>query len=262
MTNEELAVKAKDGDQDALLELWKQNSGLIYLKSRSTFNAVQLFGRYDVDLDDLMQSAFLGLWEAVERFEPGGEYTFTTFLNTTLKTAFSEATGKRTRRQLRDPLNLNMALSLDAPLGDDPEGATLGDIIPDPKDAYSEAEEKLWQEQLHAEMEKALSRLEPEQRTVLRLRFYEGLNREAIAAQMGMSESAVRTLEYHAFTELRKPRIRRGLEDYIDLHTNFYAVGSWERQESPVEFSVVRREEMRERYARRFEREPATIPAL
>ena len=261
MTNEELAVKAKDGDQDALLELWKQNSGLIYLKSRSKFNAVQLFGRYDVDLDDLMQSAFLGLWEAVERFEPGGEYTFTAYLNTTLKTALAEATGGRTKRQLRDPLNT--ALSLDVPLDDDdPDGATLEAIVPDPKDAYSEAIERIWREQLHAEMEKALNRLEPDHRTVLRLRFYEGLNREAIAAQMGMSESAVRTLEGHALAELRKPRMRRGLEDYIDLHTNFYAVGSWERQESPVEFSVVRREELRERYARRFEREPATIPAL
>ena len=37
MTNEELAVKAKAGDGEALLDLWKQNAGLIYLKARTKF---------------------------------------------------------------------------------------------------------------------------------------------------------------------------------------------------------------------------------
>lgn len=259
MTNEELAVKAKAGDGEALLDLWKQNAGLIYLKARTKFNSLQLFGRCDVDLDDLTQSAFLGLVEAVERYEPGEEYTFASYLNTTLKTAFSEATGGRTVKQSRDPLNV--AQSLDAPLGDDPDAETLEAIVPDPKDPYSEAEERIWQEQLQEAMKKTLRRLQPEHRLILHLRFYDCLNREAIAARMGMTESAVRTLEDHAMRELRKPKNRIDLEGYIDLHTDFYATGSGKRQTSPVERSLVCREWMRERLAGSYERELA-IPAL
>ena len=155
-----------------------------------------------------------------------------------------------------------MAQSLDASLGDDPDAETLEALVPDPKAAYSEAEERIWQGQLHAAMEKALGRLKPEHRKILRLRFYDGLTRVEIAVQTGMSESAVRTLENQAMNELRKPRNRIGLEDFIDLHTNFHAIGSAERQESPVEFSVVRREEMREWYAWRFDRDLTTMPAL
>lgn len=247
MENEELAVKAKCGDGEALLDLWKQTAGLIYVKARARYNSLQLFGRCDVDLDDLLQSAFLGLVEAVERFDPDGEYTFTAYLNTTLKTAFSEAAGCRTHKQFRDPLN--HAQSLNAPLGDDPDAETLETVVPDPLDNFSCVEEAIWLEQLHAAMENALNKLLPVQAQVLRLRFYEGLSRDAIAEKMSLGESAVRTLENRALTELRKPKNRKELEEYIDLRTDFYYRGSTKRQESPVEVLAERRDWMWKKYA-------------
>ena len=264
MTNEELAVKAKGGNQDALLELWEQNSGLVYVMARRKFAQLEADGNTcGVELDDLKQAAFLALVSAVGYFETEKGIAFTTYWGNTVKTEFNALLGIRTSK--RDPLNT--ALSLDAPLDDGPDNGTMGDTISDPKDAYSEAEERMWQELLHTVIDKALSSLPREEEKVLRLRYYDGLTFTEVSKALGLKNKFVaRNLENAAFLKLhwmnRDVSLLSELEDLIDLHTNFYAVGSWERQESPVEFSVVRREEMRERYARRFAREPATIPAL
>ena len=66
MTKEELAVRVKNGDRDALLELWEQNHGLASFFARRRYNRLEAFGNMrGVDMDDLTQAAFLALVSAV-----------------------------------------------------------------------------------------------------------------------------------------------------------------------------------------------------
>ena len=66
MTNEELAIKAKDGDADALLKLWEQNSGLTHIFARRKHDQLMANGNMcGVDMEDLTQAAFLALVRAV-----------------------------------------------------------------------------------------------------------------------------------------------------------------------------------------------------
>lgn len=250
MTNEELAVKAKAGDGEALLELWEQNTRLagIFVSRRMAI-LVANGNMRGVDADDLKQAAFLAMVRAVNYFDPDKGIPFSAYWGNTVKVEFNALLGIRTRK--RDPLDA--ALSLNAPLGDDPDAETLETIVPDSSDGFADVEETIWRKELHAAMENALGKLLPVQAQVLRLRFYEGLPRNAIAEQMNMGESEVRTLEYHAITELRKPKNRRDLEEYVDLRTDFYRRGSVKRQESPVEVLVERRDWIRKRCARKFE---------
>ena len=72
MTNEELAKKIREtGDRDALEHLFRRNLPLIrkWLYGYSNY----------VDIADLEQEAFLGLWDAAMRFESDREVKFATY---------------------------------------------------------------------------------------------------------------------------------------------------------------------------------------
>lgn len=137
---------------------------------------------------------------------------------------------------------------------------TLEAVIPDPKDDFEDATEKIWREQLHKTLEKALSGLSPEHEKALKLRYFDELGYKAISEKMCVSYDAVRQLVAAAKRSLWKSEVRKELEEYIDLHTNFYFGGNVERQESPVEILAERREWMRERYRWKFTDE-AEMPA-
>ena len=83
-------------------------------------------------MDDLEQEAFIALLDALERWrEADGPLLSVYALR--LKAAFTEATGQRTQRDRLDPLD--RALSLDAPLSDDPDADTLEAVVEDPAGA-------------------------------------------------------------------------------------------------------------------------------
>lgn len=122
MSNEELAVLIQSGRRELLLKLWEGVRRYAWKKSAA-------WPRAGLEVEDLMQAAFLALLEAVNSFSPdkGGFLTWYTFR---LKTAFAEVTGWRTEHQRRDPLRA--AVSLDASLTDEEGDVTLADTIPDP----------------------------------------------------------------------------------------------------------------------------------
>ena len=83
-----------------------------------------------------------------------------------------------------------------------------------------------------------------DEEAVIRARYYQGRTLEEIGPQ-------ARTLESHALVKLRKPRVRRELEQYIERRTPYYmTVGVQTFQntgESAVERIVFLREQMRSR---------------
>lgn len=70
MTNEELVLQIRNAVSPAelMLQLWKQNYGLIY-KIANRYKSLD-------DIEDLLQEGFLGLYEAVRHYNPdiGGSF--------------------------------------------------------------------------------------------------------------------------------------------------------------------------------------------
>lgn len=236
MTNEELAVLIQSGERDRLPELWDQVEKLVARKAK---HWMALYGGFGgVTFDDLYNSGYMAMVAAVDSFDPATGYKFTTYLALPLKTAFAVAGGYRTKRQTLDPLRT--AASLDAPLGDEEDGATLGDLQEDPAaaQALTAAEDEIFNQQLHDALEKALHSLPEEQEAVIRAHYYQGKTYREIGPQ-------ARDLEYHALRKLRHPKITRELRQYLEERTPYYSgvgLGAFQRGGSQPERLTILRE--------------------
>lgn len=245
MTNEELVALIQAGERDRLPELWEQVERFVARQANRLLIAMgDSAATYGLEFDDLYNSGYLALVSAVELYDPEPGMQFIGFLALRLETAFAEAGGWRTRRQKRDPIN--NSTSMDKPIGEEDDGGTVGDFIPDPAaaQAFQDVEERLYHEQLHAALERVLNTLEADEEATIRARYYQGRTREEIGPH-------ARTLESHALVKLRRSRVRRELEQYIERRTPYYmSVGVQAFQntdESAVERIVFLREQMRGR---------------
>ena len=245
MTDEELATKAKTGDEAALMELWENKRGMAYTWARSTFRKHwELGDTRGSDLDDLMQTAFIALMRAVYYFDPDKPWAFSTCYGNTLKREFADLLRTREGHKLDA---LNYSVSIDAPMGGTNESDTdlWADILEDPADCFEEVEDRIYQEQLHNALENALSQIPEKQGTAVRLRYLQDKGWAAVAEMMGFEYSYVRRLAKKGLESLRQEEIRTELEEFVDLRTNFYRNGSVKDQTSGVELNVIRREEIR-----------------
>lgn len=217
MSNEELAVAIQAGATELMGELWQQVAGLIKWKANHIMTALDLRGgQCGVEFDDLMQTGYLALAAAVGDYTPG-EWKFTTYLDKHLKTAFADATGFRTQKGRRDPVRY--ALSLDKPLGDEPDGDTLSDIVEDPRGAAAieQVEELLWNAQLKSAVDQVLRDLPEGQRAAVQCRYWDGLTYDEAGAQMCIQSGEARNLEARALRQLRKPQNMKRLRPFYDF---------------------------------------------
>ena len=130
VNREELVPRIQAGERELIPELWSQVRRLVLHMAHKRLRATN--GAGGVTLDDLMQAGFLGFLEAVRAYDPSAGFRFTSYLTYPVKTAFSEAEGRRSEKQKRDPIFFSV--SIDVPL-DEREGEplTLADVIPDPQ---------------------------------------------------------------------------------------------------------------------------------
>lgn len=214
MSNEEIAVQIQTGKIELMEELWAGVEKLVRWKANRVNNAIGHSA--GVDFDDLYQSGYLALVAAVETYRPENG-SFSSWFMLCLKTAFAEATGYRTVKGRLEPLN--NALSLDKPFEGDPDGATFGEFVPDPKAAATmdAVEETLWRKQLHDELESVLAELPVEQSTVLKKRYYDQLTLMGVAQQIGTTAEDVRKLEKMGLKELRHPRLAKRIRPFHDF---------------------------------------------
>ena len=216
MTNEDLVTKAKAGDRDALAQLWEQNRGLLAtLFSELARKAGARMAAMGVTWEDVEQSFFLAVALAVRLYEPERGVLFSSFLRYPVKAVFFDLVGWRTEHQKRDPLG--QCASLDEPVsGEDGSQTPRGELVPDPAAGrqFQDAEERLYTEQLHADLDECLSSLEPDQATTVRYRYYENMSLQDIGARMGCDSEAARRLESKAMRKLRSPQNVRRLQQY------------------------------------------------
>lgn len=245
MSNEELAIMARDGDQDALIQLWNQIRNFVVKQALRWHNAVQ--GAGGADLEDYIQSGFLAMMNAVDSFDVERGKAFIGWLNMHLKTAFSKACGLHTKRDRQDPLN--SALSLDAPLDED-GGESLENIVPALDDPIADAENRLYNEALREALDAAIKHLPSVNAAVIREIYFYGHKPEEIAANNGVSPLEVDHIKTKSLQRLRKPEITKELNAFIELRTSYYhhvGVQAFSATHtSAVEWITLQRERMEE----------------
>ena len=240
MSNEELVLLIQNGDGDAVLQLWEQVEKFVTMQAKRYLSSHVGF----YELEDLQQSGFLAMLRAAKEYSTDKETGFLTYFDYWLRREFQRADGinKRQNEPLRE------AISLDRPIkSDDPNGDTIADLQPDPRDPIAEVERRIYLEQLRQQLNKALATLPEEQRAAIIHRYRDGLTLEQTGAAMQRTTYEARKLEWVALETLRKKR--RELEQFIDDRTPFYGkIGIRQfasDRESIVEKCVFTREKIR-----------------
>lgn len=190
-----IAVSVQSGDGE-VLALWGMCRRYAMQQATRWLRAFE--GSGGVELDDLEQSAFIGLLKAVQTWKPESG-AFSTWYTIQLKAVFVEAYGMRTKRTREDPLN-KYHLSLDTPLDENEDGSfTIADVLPD--EAAEEAFEDIEQRDFRQAVQAALAQLPDAQR-------------EAIIGEFWFGRKPDPKLRWEALRALRHPRIRKPLVEF------------------------------------------------
>ena len=190
-----IAVSVQSGDGE-VLALWGMCRRYAMQQATRWLRAFE--GSGGVELDDLEQSAFIGLLKAVQTWKPESG-AFSTWYTIQLKAVFVEAYGMRTKRTREDPLN-KYHLSLDTPLDENEDGSfTIADVLPD--EAAEEVGEDIEQRDFRQAVQAALAQLPDAQRDAIISEFWLGQKPDARARR-------------EAIRALRHPRIRKPLVEF------------------------------------------------
>jgi RNA polymerase sporulation-specific sigma factor len=173
LTDDELVLAARSGDDNALCDLLNKYRAFARVKARSYF----LVG---ADREDIVQEGMIGLYKAIRDFNPDMQSSFRAFAELCVTRQIITAI-KTATRQKHGPLN--NYVSFERPVGGDDDGErVLGDVLPsraisDPADLVISAERI---RALQAHFDEVLSELETE---VLRL-YVEGKSYQEIAERL------------------------------------------------------------------------------
>lgn len=217
MSNEELVAAIQNGNQGRMAELWERVAGLVKWKARHIMTVLEGSSGRGVEFEDLCQSGYIALADAVESFDPAAGAAFSTWFMYHLKTAQAAAAGYRTKSGQNEPLD--NALSLDKPLTDEPDCAAFGDLIPDIKASATllRVEDQIWQSQLRNAIDAALAQIPEDCADMIRLRHYHGLTCAEAGELRGMTSERARQMENKAIRQLRKPSITKTLRPFYDF---------------------------------------------
>lgn len=243
MSNEELVQAIQAGERNRIPELWEQVERFVRQQANRRIN--QLDGQCGVEFDDLYQSGYIALVKAVDSYRPENGASFIGWLTFYLKTALAEAAGYRTKAGNA----LNQAVSIYSPLDED---TALLDTIADTSDRIEEAEERIYQEQLRAVLEEAISILPAETGTVIHAYYLEGCNIPDIAEQNGVECRTVRQRKETGLRQLRQMKrtssVGKRLYSFVEARTPYYFHVGAERfnttRTSAVEAAVLQRERL------------------
>lgn len=252
MTNEELVEKIQQGERDLLPQLWEQVERFVAKVAVRWAKAAvgpAKVAEWMEFADELIHTGYIAVVEAAETFDATRECAFMTHLGFYLKKYFlqecaawtgtprgvfsraqaalqKKKQGLELSSQEQKMLDLYYPTSLNTLVGNSGSGDKqneLGDFIPDPADDYTDAEERIYQQQLHDKLEDALKQLTESREKVIRLRYYQELSLPDIARRLGLSTERVRQIEEKALRDLRKPGVSKELESFIERCTQKYA---------------------------------------
>lgn len=243
-TNEELALRVKAGDSEAVAALWEQTKKLAYkFANRFYSRSMASCASAGVTLEDVKQECFLVVLDAARAFDESKGFKFTSYISFHAKNRLNALIGIRGSTAKR-PLNCAESLDELLPGTDD---ITVADSIPDDSaaQAFEDVEQEIYQQQLHGAMEQALGTLDEQQEETIRSRYYQGMTLEAIARQDGIPRERVRQIEAKGLRSLRKPSCSALLRPFaVDYDQAYTGTGftSWKDRGSIEERLVERAE--------------------
>lgn len=234
----ETVKKAQEGDKMAMEELVRDNAGLIHMVLKRFPN----YGNDRRDREDLFQIGAVGLVRAISRFDLNTDYAFSTYAVPVIigeirrflrddgmihvgrrikenAAKIAAARERMNRKENRDPSiseladatglteeEITMALdaavrvdSINRPLpgGDETRGRTLEEQLEDEEYTDARMIDRITINSL-------LEKLPQRERTLIELRYMEGLTQSETAQVLGMSQVGVSRLEKRILQELRR----------------------------------------------------------
>ena len=112
---------------------------------------------------------------------------------------------------------------------------------------FEDVEHKIWLEQLRTALDRALEQIPEEQADTLRRRFYNNQTLSQISEEVGVGAETVRQRECKGLRSIRNWKVRRDLEQFIELKTPYYTgtgLASFQHYGSQPERLVILREEI------------------
>lgn len=230
----ELLKRAKAGDQSARQELIEGNLRLV-------LSVIQRFAGRKENVDDLFQVGCVGLIKAIDNFDTNQMVRFSTYgvpmIIGEIRRYLRDNSAIRVSRSMRDtayrvlqvrdrlvaenqkePTVEQIAKELDIPRE---EVVFAMDAIVDPVSlydpVYSDSGDTLcvmdqvrdnkntdedWTDRIA--LKEAMKRLDPRERRILSLRFWEGKTQMEVSAEVGISQAQVSRLEKGAINTIRK----------------------------------------------------------
>jgi RNA polymerase sigma-70 factor (ECF subfamily) len=142
--------------------------------------------------EDLTQEVFLRLFRHLPTYEP--RCRFTAFLYRIAKNLWID-------RMRRTHAGEHREISLEAPIGGDPEGDPIRSRLP--SEAESPAE-FLLRDEMRETLHRAIGRLPEEHRMVIILSEIQGMKYEEIGEILGVPVGTVKSRMHHAFERLKE----------------------------------------------------------
>lgn len=217
MTNEELVIMIQQGDDGRLPQLWEQVRKFVVIMAKRHNNKLE--NKYGCELDDLIQSGYFGVIEAIQYYRPERGLKFISYLDFNLRNAFNEALGIRTSK--RDWLDYSD--SLDRPIGEDGDTALLdviGDLTPKKADIEELVAEDVWNQELRVALNKAMTVLSEKQRKLLTMIYYFGMTFEQIAEIRECSRQNIVQGHRDALERIYRSKYRKLLAGFLP-HNNY-----------------------------------------
>lgn len=218
MTNEDLAVRIQAGDNTLIPQLWEQCKGFICQEAFRWSEAWK--ERSDFDADDLIQSGYFALRDAVSGFQ-ADRGNFIALLSLCLKTQFSEVVKCRTVAQKNDPLNNAVSLDTLASADSDIE-MTIGDTIPADDTGFEDVEEALYQQQAAVILREAVDSIPERQSEGISLYYLQGKTQRETAEQLNVSGSRAQQIIKEGLKSLRKSVYAPALTELFYIDQNFF----------------------------------------
>jgi RNA polymerase sigma-70 factor (ECF subfamily) len=168
----EWMARIRDGDMEAFRCLVEAH------QARVVGTISKMLGS-DAEAEDLAQQVFIRIWKSAPRYRPTAKFT-TWLFRITRNLVFNEL---RRKRHFVDQ----------------------ADEMPEPAESRDQEPDKVLMEgELQSAIQNAIDQLPESQRLAIILRRYEGMAYEEIAAVMGTTVPAVKSILFRARAELRE----------------------------------------------------------
>ena len=198
MTNEELAVQIQLGHTELYGELWRNCRKLlcfILTRYQKRLNLPNF-----VSADDLEQCLYFALRAAVNSYDSGKPYKFSTYLNYSVMNAANSLLPDK--RIIETSANQTVS-------EDEADGAELIDFIEDETAAIQF--ENIELQELREQVRRAVANLPDDSRVCIDLNYFQGMTHNEVAALTGLTVYEVRGAISRGLYILRKNKALREL---------------------------------------------------